>query len=89
MFTHFITVNKKEKEEESDDDMEKDAETVSAEVSLKDSLTSSQLLRRTSLVEEFRCPISHQIMRDPVFTSDGETYEREEIERWLQKNQVR
>jgi DNA-directed RNA polymerase subunit L len=25
-------------------------------------------------------------MRDPVFTSDGETYEREEIERWLRLN---
>jgi hypothetical protein len=27
-------------------------------------------------------------MRDPVFTSDGETYEREEIERWFTKNQT-
>ena len=39
-------------------------------------LTTSQIDRvKTQLVEEFRCPISHMIMRDPVFTSDGETYE--------------
>ncbi len=34
---------------------------------------------------EFRCPITHQLMKEPVFTSDGESYEREEIEKWLQK----
>ena len=32
---------------------------------------------------QFRCPISQEIMEDPVTTSDGHTYERREIFRWL------
>merc|ERR1719346_546508 len=31
----------------------------------------------------FYCPISHQCMHDPVVLSDGHTYERRHIERWL------
>jgi len=36
------------------------------------------------LENSFRCPISMEIMSDPVFAADGHTYERVEIERWLQ-----
>ena len=32
------------------------------------------------------CPISHSIMIDPVTTSDGQTYDREHIEQWLDAN---
>ena len=32
----------------------------------------------------FRCPITQELMDDPVFTSDGHTYERAAIEHWLQ-----
>jgi hypothetical protein len=32
----------------------------------------------------FYCPISQQVMHDPVVLSDGHTYERRHIERWLQ-----
>ena len=32
---------------------------------------------------QFRCPISQEIMTDPVTTADGHTYERREIFRWL------
>jgi hypothetical protein len=39
------------------------------------------LLRRP----ELRCPITQTIMIDPVFTSNGHTYERKAIERWLKK----
>ena len=31
---------------------------------------------------EFYCPISNDVMQDPVTTVDGFTYERKEIERW-------
>ena len=31
---------------------------------------------------EFYCPISNDVMQDPVSTVDGFTYERKEIERW-------
>lgn len=35
---------------------------------------------------EHLCPISQEIMEDPVTTSDGGTYERFNIDRWLQMN---
>lgn len=34
----------------------------------------------------FYCPISRQILRDPVVLSDGHTYERRHIERWLEEH---
>ena len=34
--------------------------------------------------EIFLCPITTELMRDPVSTIDGLTYERSAIEQWLQ-----
>ena len=31
----------------------------------------------------FRCPITQEVMQDPVICEDGHTYERAAIERWL------
>ena len=31
----------------------------------------------------FECPISFEVMRDPVSTVDGHTFERTEIEAWF------
>jgi len=39
-----------------------------------------------SLVPSFVCPISCQLMRDPVIAADGHSYERLEIQRWLACN---
>ena len=33
--------------------------------------------------DEYLCPITHQLMRDPVIASDGYSYERTAIEQWL------
>ncbi|KAG0458329.1 hypothetical protein HPP92_023486 [Vanilla planifolia] len=33
--------------------------------------------------EDFRCPISLELMRDPVIVSTGQTYERSFIQRWI------
>lgn len=33
--------------------------------------------------EDYYCPITKCLMRDPVSTADGQTYEREAIEAWL------
>ena len=33
--------------------------------------------------DEFMCPISREIMTDPVITAAGQTYERAAIEQWL------
>ena len=35
----------------------------------------------TSFVLE--CPLTMEVMRDTVFTADGQTYERTEIEKWF------
>jgi hypothetical protein len=35
---------------------------------------------------QYRCPISQEVMEDPVCTADGHTYERREIFRWLCKH---
>ncbi|CAJ1933106.1 unnamed protein product [Sphenostylis stenocarpa] len=34
--------------------------------------------------DDFRCPISLELMKDPVIVSTGQTYERACIEKWLQ-----
>jgi hypothetical protein len=34
--------------------------------------------------EDYLCPITHEVMVDPVMATDGHTYERRAIERWLQ-----
>ena len=39
-----------------------------------------------SLPENFICPITQDIMTDPVICSDGITYEKNAIVRWLQSN---
>jgi len=36
-----------------------------------------------SLLRDLRCPISMEVMRDPVIAPDGHSYERDAIERWL------
>lgn len=36
--------------------------------------------------EDYTCPITHLIMKDPVTTSDGHTYDRKSIERWLRNH---
>lgn len=37
-----------------------------------------------SLPEEFYCPITQELMRDPVVAPDGYSYERAAITRWLE-----
>ena len=34
----------------------------------------------------FRCPIDHCVIRDPVVLSDGHSYDRPNIMRWLATN---
>lgn len=39
-----------------------------------------------NVLSAFKCPITHEIMTEPVFLSDGHTYERTAIEQWLQNH---
>merc|ERR1711964_210152 len=36
--------------------------------------------------EECFCPLGFEVMQDPVFTADGHTYERDQIETWFENN---
>ena len=38
--------------------------------------------------KEFACPISFVIMNNPVVASDGHTYEREKIEKWMRQKKT-
>ena len=38
------------------------------------------------VASSLHCPITKQLMTDPVFTMDGQTYERSAIEEWLKTN---
>ncbi|EPS68981.1 hypothetical protein M569_05787, partial [Genlisea aurea] len=51
-----------------------------------DSSSGKELKNQKSLVipDDFRCPISLELMRDPVIISTGQTYERSSIEKWLE-----
>ena len=37
---------------------------------------------------EFLCPISMELMEDPVLCEDGQTYERKHITEWLQRSRT-
>lgn len=53
------------------------------------SVQDSRLLaRRESLARDLTCPITGEILIDPVVAADGHTYERQAIERWLQDHQT-
>jgi SUMO ligase MMS21 Smc5/6 complex component len=36
-------------------------------------------------LDELSCPISFQLMTDPVVATDGHTYQRDAIEAWIKK----
>jgi hypothetical protein len=40
-------------------------------------------LRGIPILESFKCPITAEIMRDPVMADDGHTYERDAIGKWF------
>ena len=41
---------------------------------------------KTEIPRQFICPITHELMKDPVFTCDGITYERNAVEKWLKNH---
>jgi U-box domain len=49
-------------------------------------ITKPVLVRGHRLRDEFACPITRELMRDPVIAADGHTYDREAIEMWLRNH---
>lgn len=52
-------------------------------VELSEPGAAAEERRRYSLHKDLRCPITLEVMKDPVIAGDGHSYEREAIERWL------
>eukprot|EP01121_Diplochlamys_sp_Union-15-3_P017136 TRINITY_DN5973_c0_g1_i1.p1 TRINITY_DN5973_c0_g1~~TRINITY_DN5973_c0_g1_i1.p1 ORF type:complete len:193 (+),score=29.58 TRINITY_DN5973_c0_g1_i1:84-581(+) len=50
----------------------------------KQSYVSSE--GKETISEEFKCPLTLEIMKDPVIAADGFSYERMAIEDWLKKS---
>ncbi|KAG7466911.1 hypothetical protein MATL_G00147380 [Megalops atlanticus] len=68
-------------------------ETLATELGIESVGLRNKLIRKieelkTTLVssdvpDEFLCPITREIMKDPVIAADGFSYEREAIESWI------
>ncbi len=37
----------------------------------------------SAIPDELRCPITHEVMREPVVAADGYSYEKEAITEWI------
>lgn len=47
-----------------------------------------RMQQRESLARDLTCPITGELLKDPVVATDGHTYERAAIERWLADHQT-
>ncbi|KAK7332803.1 hypothetical protein VNO80_29558 [Phaseolus coccineus] len=68
---------------DSDDYTVEAADETIATLSALKHIKSPNSLDDFPLPPEFRCPISTQLMTDPVILSTGQTYDRPFIQRWL------
>ena len=65
------------------------AKIIGAAGAMRDILPPREEERRkiiATVPAHFRCALTHKIMLDPVYAADGECYEREAIELWLQQH---
>ncbi|MQL93030.1 hypothetical protein Taro_025658 [Colocasia esculenta] len=51
---------------------------------IKQNLVSDVKPKSPVIPDDFRCPISLELMKDPVIVATGQTYERGYIEKWLE-----
>jgi len=50
--------------------------------------SDKQRMKGMKIRDEFICPITCELMREPVVASDGHTYEKSAIEKWLKTNNI-
>ncbi|KAM9398073.1 WD repeat, SAM and U-box domain-containing protein 1-like isoform 1-T1 [Salvelinus alpinus] len=68
-------------------------ETLASELNIESVGLRSKVLRKveelkagcvcTGVPDEYLCPITRELMKDPVIAADGYSYEREAIESWI------
>ncbi|GAV70767.1 U-box domain-containing protein/KAP domain-containing protein [Cephalotus follicularis] len=64
-------------------DQAKDTLCALKELIMKKRSISLRLRETVSCPDEFRCPLSKDLMRDPVVLATGQTYDRPFIQKWL------
>ena len=52
------------------------------------SIVKINRLKGMKIRDEFLCPITYELMREPVVAMDGHTYEKSAIDKWLKSNQT-
>ncbi|XP_050096821.1 WD repeat, SAM and U-box domain-containing protein 1-like [Anopheles aquasalis] len=60
--------------------------TLDSHISDARSLLFSMAAKALDLPLEFTCPITHELMKDPVYAEDGFTYERAAIQEWFARD---
>ncbi|XP_022990027.1 U-box domain-containing protein 14-like [Cucurbita maxima] len=64
-------------------------QTENPEVETSQDKTSIIIEHKSPVIpDDFRCPISLEMMRDPVVVSTGQTYERSCIQKWLDSGHI-
>lgn len=58
--------------------------TKTSKTGILKSATAPPIVAELAIPDHFRCPISLNLMKDPVTAPTGITYDRESIERWLE-----
>ncbi|XP_010243171.1 PREDICTED: U-box domain-containing protein 9 [Nelumbo nucifera] len=74
-----------EEDESRTETFDQAIEALSGLKDLKYKKSLSLKLDATACPEQFRCPLSNKLMRDPVIVSSGQTYDRPFIEKWLKE----
>ena len=45
-------------------------------------------LKGMRIRDEFLCPITHELLREPVVVGDGHSYEKNAIEKWFRSKNI-
>ncbi|KAL8463572.1 hypothetical protein ACS0TY_034287 [Phlomoides rotata] len=64
-------------------DMDSTKENLSKSATSSEVGLSKEKPDSRAIPDDFRCPISLELMRDPVIVATGQTYERSYIQRWI------
>ncbi|KAL4574423.1 hypothetical protein LXL04_021255 [Taraxacum kok-saghyz] len=60
--------------------------SASSQIEICKNIDENKKVDTPSIPDDFLCPISLELMRDPVIVSTGQTYERSYIQRWIDCN---
>ncbi|KAG7589720.1 Armadillo-type fold [Arabidopsis suecica] len=69
--------------------LSKDADDERLEKVVTKNSDDSQKSDKLTIPEDFLCPISLELMKDPAIVSTGQTYERSYIQRWIDCGNLR